>query len=62
MAIQRQWRWKSDIFVEHVGATREENYKVSTVLASSAVAKGVQPRLDTRRGGGRVGNNSYCGV
>ena len=38
----------------YVRATREEEDKVSRVLASNAVAGGIQPGQGTKWGGGRV--------
>ena len=57
MEIQRQGRWKSDAFMMYVRATREEEVKVSRVLASNAVAGGIQPGQGTKWGGGKVRNN-----
>ena len=53
MEIQRQGRWKSDAFMTYVRATRDEEVKVSRVLASNAVAGGIQPGQGTKWGGGR---------
>jgi hypothetical protein len=57
LEIQRQGRWKSDAFMMYVRATREEEDKVSCVLASNAVAAGIQPGQGTKWGGGRVRTN-----
>ena len=48
LEIQRQGRWKSDAFMMYVRATREEEDKVSRVLASNAVAGGIQPGQGTK--------------
>ena len=46
--IQRQGRWKSDAFIMYVRATRDEDNKVSRVLASNAGAGGIQPGQGTK--------------
>ena len=67
MEIQRQGRLKSDAFIYDiylvcVRAKREEEDRVSRVLASSAVAGGIQPGHGTKRGGGGVRKKYLCGV
>ena len=54
METQRQGRWKNDALVMHVRATREEEDRVSRVLASIAVVGEIQPGQGTKWGGGRV--------
>ena len=59
--IQRQGRWKSDAFTRYVRAAREEVGGVLRVLASNAVAGGIQPGQRTKWGAGGVRKLFYYG-
>ena len=46
--IHRQWRWKNDAFITYGRDTREEVDQVLRLLASYAVAGGMQPGQGTQ--------------